>query len=62
MTEDELLDLFKAVAILDSHTAHRCAEAALLEFLCTESYDTIVEAYLTAVATESVAIPTGKAP
>jgi hypothetical protein len=46
MTQDELLELLEAVAILDPTAAHTCAEAALLEFLWSEGYTTVVEAYL----------------
>jgi hypothetical protein len=46
MTQDEFLDFLRDVAILDPATAQVCAEAALLEFLCSEGYTEVVEAYL----------------
>jgi hypothetical protein len=46
MTEDELLQVFHAVKVLDPASAQACAEAALLDFLCTEGYAHVVEAYM----------------
>jgi hypothetical protein len=46
MTQAEFLTLLETVAILDPVSAHTCAEAGLLEFLWSEGYTTVVEAYL----------------
>jgi hypothetical protein len=46
MTQEELLDLLHNVTILDPTAAQACAEAGLLEFLCSEGYTAVVEAYL----------------
>jgi hypothetical protein len=46
MTQDDLLELLRDVAILDPAAAQICAEAGLLEFLWSEGYTDVVEAYL----------------
>jgi hypothetical protein len=47
MTRQELLDTLPALAQLDSSSAHRLAEALLLEWLETLGEGEVVDAYVT---------------
>lgn len=62
MTRQECITALETLDILDPVSAHACAEAVLLEWLLSRGERDVVQAYLDAVATESVEIPTGKAP
>jgi hypothetical protein len=59
---EECIATLKTLHILDPVAAHACAEAVLLEWLVSRGERDVVQAYLDAVAIESVDIPTGKAP
>jgi hypothetical protein len=61
MTREECITTLKTLDILDPPAAHACAEALLLEWLLSQGERAVVAAYLDAVATESVDIPTCKA-